>query len=149
MPVKNQPGKILFTFQILDQITNSIQVDIILIKIHELIVDLEVTNPELDVTDNPTDQMVLRYIKNLINELVKLKKDNIVNDYLKGVEYHRMKDKYIKRWIRNVLIALNEGNSTTNATSNSNLSSRGQPNNLDQLIAYKNRLQQNNNTNVN
>lgn len=80
-----------------------------MIKIHELLIDFDTTNPELEVK-NQTDQMVIRYIKNLINELVKLKKDAIVNDYLKGVEMHRIKDKYIKRWIRNVLLSMSDNN---------------------------------------
>ena len=104
--------------------------------------------------------MVIRYIKNLINEIVKLKKESIVDDYTKGVDKHKIKDKYIKRWIRNILSSLNintdlnestfmntiqthvyNANNTVNNTSNiNNLQSSKQ--NIENLIAYKNKLQQ-------
>ena len=120
------------------------EVDKILIKIHELLIDFDTTNPELEVK-NQTDQMVIRYIKNLINELVKLKKDSIVNDYLKGVEMHRVKDKYIKRWIRNVLLSISESKATSSTKVNSGLNinpihSTRQTTSTDNTQAYKNKI---------
>ncbi len=51
--------------------------------------------------------MVIRYIKNLINELVKLRKDSIKLDYLKALDNRPdTKDKYLKRWITNILTSL-------------------------------------------
>ena len=115
--------------------------------------------------------MVIRYIKNLINELVKLRKDAIKLDYLKGVDRPEVKDKYLKRWITNILASLqsNTGNSLNelnnldnnenrdlimNTNSNVNLmtsqsfakDSNREDNDIESLIAYKNKLQQ---TNVN
>jgi hypothetical protein len=119
-------------------------------KIHELLIDFDTTNPDLEVK-NQTDQMVIRYIKNLINELVKLKKDAIVNDYLKGVEMHRVKDKYIKRWIRNVLLSMSEINKASSsgkvssAYSNLNTMTANtsrQPASSDNLQPFKNKVQQ-------
>lgn len=128
-----------------------------MIKIHELLIDFDTTNPDLEVK-NQTDQMVIRYIKNLINELVKLKKDMIVNDYLRGVEMHRVKDKYIKRWIRNVLLSISDNNkaSTSNKgnTSYSNVNttvanSSRHLNSSDSVGMNKNRAQQNHVTYMN
>ena len=80
--------------------------DRILNKIHELLIDFDETNPGL-ATNNQTDQMVIRYIKNLINELVKLRKDSIKLDYLKALDNRPdTKDKYLKRWITNILTSL-------------------------------------------
>jgi hypothetical protein len=96
--------------------------------------------------------MVIRYIKNLINELVKLKKDIIVNDYLKGVEMHRVKDKYIKRWIRNVLLSMSDNNKSASSTkvnmAYSNLNSMiantsRQPSISDNMGALKSKVHQN------
>jgi hypothetical protein len=120
------------------------EVDKILIKIHELLIDFDTTNPELEVK-NQTDQMVIRYIKNLINELVKLKKDSIVNDYLKGVEMHRVKDKYIKRWIRNVLLSISESKAACSTKVNSGMNinpihTTRQTTSTDNTQAYKNKV---------
>ena len=124
------------------------EVDKILIKIHELLIDFDTTNPDLEAK-NPTDQMVIRYIKNLINELVKLKKDSIVNDYLKGVEMHRVKDKYIKRWIRNVLLSMGENkaaitNKVTPGVNINTVNTSRQPTSTDNLQVNKNKVVQNN-----
>lgn len=69
------------------------------------------TNPDL-ITNSQSDQMIIRYIKNLINELVKLKRDSIIQDYMNSVEKQQTKDKYIKRWIRNILSALEKESET-------------------------------------
>jgi len=118
------------------------EVDKILIKIHELLIDFDNTNPELEVK-NQTDQMVIRYIKNLINELVKLKKDSIVNDYLKGVEMHRVKDKYIKRWIRNVLLSISDTKAASSTKVNSGLNINPinrQQTSSDNIPGFKNKI---------
>jgi hypothetical protein len=93
--------------------------------------------------------MVVRYIKNLINELVKLKKDAIVNDYLKGVETHRVKDKYIKRWIRNVLLSMSDNKAASSNkvnTSYSNINTMAtnsirQPSSSKNIDTFKNKTQ--------
>lgn len=107
--------------------------------------------------NNQTDQTVIRYIKNLINELVKLKNESIKLDYLKGVDRPEVKDKYIKKWIINILASLEVSENKKNnqeplaqSVSFNNLSqsfiSSDPSNNIENLIAYKNKLQQ---TNVN
>ncbi len=116
--------------------------------------------------------MVIRYIKNLINEIVKLKRETIISDYIKGMERPEVKDKYLKRWIRNILSSIgsvnkeldnigiksqNISNTARNspkkgmnlAISLTNVNNREQTlelnttSNLESLIAYKNKLQQN------
>jgi hypothetical protein len=51
--------------------------------------------------------MLIRYIKNLISEIVKLKKESVIQDYMRGVELHDNCDKYIKTWIKNILCSIN------------------------------------------
>ena len=99
--------------QNLETIISSIEVDKILLQIHVLLVDFEKSNPDLH-PKNQTDQVVIKYIKNLINEMVKIKKSKIIDDYTKGVRNHSIQDKYIIVWIKNCLSilqveALNEG----------------------------------------
>jgi hypothetical protein len=110
--------------QILPQIIDNIQVDKILNKINEMLIDFEETNPGL-VANNQTDQMVIRYIKNLINELVKIRKDAIKLDYLKALDNTNNKDKYLKRWITNILSSMSPGNNINmnnfNTVSNNNV----------------------------
>lgn len=93
------------------QIIDSIEIDRILLKIHVLLISFDHTNPDL-VINNQTDQMIVRYIKNLVNEIVQLKREGIVQDYIKSVEQHTVKDKYIKRWIRNILSSLSKKEET-------------------------------------
>ncbi len=122
------------------------------------------TNPSL-TQNNQTDQMVIRYVKNLINELVKLRNEAIKLDYLKGVDRPEVKDKYIKKWIVNILASIEhpENNqnkrpstaakdslsSTTSGSSMNHLAMSQsfistESSNIENLIAYKNKLQQSN-----
>lgn len=99
--------------QNLEAIISTIEVDKILLQIHILLVDFEKSNPDLH-PKNQTDQVVIKYIKNLINEMVKIKKNKIIEDYADGVKNHEVPDKYIIVWIKNCLTilqveALNEG----------------------------------------
>jgi hypothetical protein len=123
-----------------------------LYKIHVLLTDFELTNPNL-IQNDSTDQMVIRYIKNLVNELVKLRNEAIKLDYLKGVDRPDVKDKYMKKWIINILASMEhsdgkktERNTLTQSVSmtQSFVSESTPSNNIENLIAYKNKLQQSN-----
>ena len=143
--------------QILGQIIDIIEVDRILLEIHKLLIDYDAKQPELAI-NNQIDQMVIRYIKNLVNEIVKLKGDAVINDYYNGVESHQDKDKYIKRWIKNILTSIKtEQPGLTNTMSTglllesspghinimeSTLNTPSNNSNMDNLLAYKTKLQQ-------
>ncbi len=126
--------------------------------------DYELTNPSL-AQNNQTDQMVIRYVKNLINELVKLRNEAIKLDYLKGVDRPEVKDKYIKKWIVNILASIENhpeskrpstaakdslclSSTTSNSVVNNLAMSQSfistESSNIENLIAYKNKLQQSN-----
>ena len=84
--------------QNLSTIINSISVDKILLQIHILLIDFEQTQPDL-TPKTQTDQMIIRFIKNLINDLCKIKLQKIVLDY-DLVKNHGVNDKYIIKWIK-------------------------------------------------
>ena len=87
--------------QNLATIINSISVDKILLQIHILLIDFEQTQPDL-TPKTQTDQMIIRFIKNLINDLCKIKSSKIILDY-DLVKKHGVNDKYIIKWIKNNL----------------------------------------------
>jgi len=87
--------------QILEQIINEIRVDKLLLKIHLIFCEFDKSIYGLE-PENQTDQMIIRFIKNFIYELVKIKKEEIVIDY-RLVEKNIQNDKYIKKWIKSIL----------------------------------------------
>ena len=89
----------------------------ILRKIHEILIDYEKVQPDL-LIKTQTDQMIIVSLRNLLNELVRTKKDDIIIDYNKGVENHNIKDKYIKKWIKNELDIINCSLPKSNSTNN-------------------------------
>ena len=91
--------------QNLEAIISNIEVDRILLQIHLLLIDIEKTSGDLH-PKNQTDQVLIKYIKNLINEIVKIKKNKIIEDYNKGVKSNSVPDKYIAVWIKNCLSIL-------------------------------------------
>lgn len=95
--------------QILEQIVNSIKLDKLLLKIHLIFCEFDRMNKGSLESENQTDQMIIRFIKNFIYEIVKIKREGIVGDY-RLVEKHSDKDKYIKKWIKSILESLNSNN---------------------------------------
>ena len=67
-----------------------------MVKIHEFIANMEQTNPDLN-PKHQNDELSLRIIKTIINELVKIKKEEINDIYNKTVEKHRIKEIQIKK----------------------------------------------------
>jgi hypothetical protein len=95
--------------QVLDKIIDDIDIEKIFLKIHEVVISIEDTNPDL-ISDNPNDQFLLKYIKNLILELVRLRKDTVFQDYLRAVRNHDYEDRYIKVWIKNMIVNMSQNN---------------------------------------
>ena len=82
-----------------------VRIDEVLRSMHELLIDFEKEQPDLQIKSQ-TDHFVILSLKNLLIEMTKLKKEAIIEDYIKGVETHEIHDKYIKRWIKNTLDSL-------------------------------------------
>ena len=106
--------------QNLKNIINEIKVDKILLEIHLVLIDFEQTQPGL-IAKNQTDQMVLRFIKSIISDLVNLKRTKILDDYSNGVKNHEINDKYILKWIKNFLNVINKDNNNDNNNNNINV----------------------------
>jgi hypothetical protein len=106
--------------QNLKNIINEIKVDKILVEIHLVLIDFEQTQPGL-IAKNQTDQMVLRFIKSIISDLVNLKRTKILDDYSNGVKNHEINDKYILKWIKNFLNVINKDNNNDNNNNNNNI----------------------------
>ena len=75
----------------LENIINNLSVEKILLQIHLLLVVFEKNYPDLK-TNNQADVIIIRFIKNLINDMVKLRKEKIVEDYVQSVKNHQIKD---------------------------------------------------------
>jgi len=120
--------------QILEQIINQLKIDKLLLKLHLIFVEFDQTNGGLE-SDNQTDQMIIRFVKNFIYELVKIKKEEIIVDY-RLVDKHKNKDKYIKKWIRSILGSFedentnNQNNNYPSVNNSSNNNINGISNNL-------------------
>lgn len=57
---------------------------------------MERTNPEL-IPKHQNDELSLRIIKTVINELVKIKKDDILEVYTQAMEKNNIKETHIKK----------------------------------------------------
>ncbi len=87
----------------------------ILKNIHEILINFNQSDLE---TKSETDQMIIISIRNLLNELIRAKKEEIILDYNKGVENHHIKDNYIKRWIKNELDEIHKNLIKSHSNSN-------------------------------
>lgn len=76
--------------------------------------------------DNKTanDEMGIRIVKTVVNELVKIKRDDIWKAY-EVVELHHNEDNYIKKWIKIILASLGKSGGTRSSTTNAQSDSTG------------------------
>ena len=79
----------------------------ILGKIYEILEDFLLENKGLQLKEK-TDQTILITLRNLVNELTKAKKDNILDDYNKWIqEMNINNEKYILNWIKESINRIN------------------------------------------
>ena len=97
----------------MEKYINLINVSKILVSIHEFFVSYEETQPDLQIKTQ-TDQLIIITLKGLLSAITKLLGDKIFVCYNKGVELHKVKDKYIKRWIKSDLNGIAKTNSKCN-----------------------------------
>jgi len=90
---------ILKLVQISEKIINEIKLHHIFYKIHLIIIQIQQEQPELK-TDNKLDLITIKFLKNVIFEFSKIKKDLIISDYIKFIENIETKDIFIKVWIK-------------------------------------------------
>ena len=76
-------------------------------KIYEILEDFLIENKGLQLKEK-TDQTILITLRNLVNELTKAKKDNILDDYNKWIqEMNINNEKYILNWIKESINRIN------------------------------------------
>lgn len=88
--------------KIIEKIIDLLEMEQVLLSIHEYLCMIDHENK----TQN--DEMGVRIVKTVTNEIVKLKKEAIWGPY-KVVEAHPKADQHIQRWIAIIIKSLNNG----------------------------------------
>ena len=101
----------------INEIVNKIQLDRILLQMHLLTYNFEkLTNGK--ETNSQSSIMIIRFIKNFIIDMVKIKREEIMDDYNKYIAESQYKDKYIYNWIMNTLQSLDYTENESNIDNN-------------------------------
>jgi len=87
--------------RVLDQLIDNISIERVLLAIHEYLL----TKPNSHTSKS--DEVGIRITKTIVNELVKLKRDSIM-DYYGAVESHMVQDIYINKWIKIILMSISD-----------------------------------------
>jgi len=95
--------------KILDRLINQLDMEKVLLVIHEFLVAVNHDNK----TQN--DEMGIRIVKTVVNELVKLKREKIWEAYA-VIQYHSQPDNHIQRWIQIILKSLQTGGGSSAQT---------------------------------
>ena len=96
-----------FINQMIKDIYSQLKINEILKEIHYLIIEYEIKRPNLQYK-NKKEKIIIQSITGLINELVKAKKDSIMDEYNKEIEIFEKNDKYILNWIKEDLDKIKE-----------------------------------------
>jgi len=84
--------------------TENIQSIINSLKLHKILLQMHLIIYNLDISKNKIEQnSLINFIKNFIIDIVKIKKEEIIEDYNKSIAYSQYKDNYIYNWIKNEL----------------------------------------------
>ena len=145
----------------INDIVNKIQLDKILIQMHLFTYNFDKLSNGRE-SNSQSSIMIIRFIKNFIIDMVKIKKRDIMDDYNKSIANNQYKDKYIYNWILNTLESLeyteneneiNELSQSSNIRSSSTTMNKNRLNNTDKkkenggFIFEGSKLGSNNNTN--
>ena len=107
--------------QNINLIINKIQLDKILLQMHLLNYNFDKLSNGKE-TNSQNNIMIIRFIKNLIIDLVKIKKGKILEDYNKSILNNQYKDKYIYNWIMSALETLDYTENDEDNLTNNDLS---------------------------
>ena len=95
---------IKITQNLKDYIYN-IEFDKILLQIHLILINYDKYINNIEIK-NQTDVMTVKFIKNFIIDVVKIKKNDVLIDYNNSVKDHKIKDNHIFHWIKNTLLMI-------------------------------------------
>ena len=87
-------------------IINNIQLDKIFLQMHLLIYNFNKFSTNNLEQSSQSNIMIIRFIKNFIIDVVKIKKEYIMEDYIKSVRNSGYKDNYMFKWIKGTLDSL-------------------------------------------
>ena len=91
--------------QNLNDYINNIQFDKILLQMHLILINYDKYINNIEIKTQ-TDIMTVKFIKNFIIDVVKIKKHNVLEDYNNSVKNHKIKDNHIFNWIKNTLLMI-------------------------------------------
>ena len=91
--------------QNLKEYINNIQFDKILLQMHLILINYDKNINNIEIK-NQTDIMTVKFIKNFIIDVVRIKKHNVLQDYNNSVRTHKIKDNHIFNWIKNTLLMI-------------------------------------------
>jgi hypothetical protein len=107
-------------------------------KIHEMLMDFIDEDNQLQPKER-TDQTILITLRNLVNEITKAKKENILDDYNQWIKQSNINnEKYILNWIKEFLNRINIHRNLSIEYSENNDNNKNNNNNDDEHIIIGN-----------
>ena len=91
----------------MNNIINNLDIKKIFNELHIIVYNYEQIYPELK-NKQQTDDVILRFIRNFINNIVKIKENEVLNIYNDSIKKSDKEDKYIIYWIKNCLDNINK-----------------------------------------
>ena len=91
--------------QNLKEYINSIHLDKIFLQMHLILINYDKYINDVEIKTQ-TDIMTVKFIKNFIIDVVKIKKQSVLHDYNISVKSHKIKDNHIFNWIKNTLLMI-------------------------------------------
>jgi hypothetical protein len=91
--------------QNLKEYINNIQFDKILLQMHLILINYDKNINKMEIKTQ-TDIMTVKFIKNFIIDVVKIKRESVLQDYNNLIQNHKFKDKHIYAWIKNTLLMI-------------------------------------------
>lgn len=95
-----------FINQMIKDKYKEIKINEVIKETHYLLVEYELKRPNLQY--NKKEKVIIESITGLINELVRAKKESIIDEYNKEVEIFKNNDKFILNWIKEDLNLIKE-----------------------------------------
>ena len=114
----------------LSKIIDNLDLKKILNEMHIIVYNYEQLYPDLK-NKQQTDDVILRFIRNFINNLVELKQNSVLDIYNESIKKSDKEDKYIIYWIKNCLekISKNDKTMSLNISNISNIDNFNSTNN--------------------
>ena len=85
-----------------DENIDSVDLSKILLQIHLLLLSLQNNNKDLN-RKSDTDDNIINAVKNILKDFLKLKKEKILEEYLKLDKNYQFQDKFLLKLIKDAL----------------------------------------------